>query len=570
MSLGTFLTNLEAAALSVGRSVTTRYSEYLPTEVAVSLDPSSSEATFDWRPAMTARRSVRRPFNNESLPPDLAPALLDPIGSARLRQIRDSSEHGWLLGRFRLATLAVFQDRSFRHELAQWLRPNDTNLADGMPGYAQGFTDRQSKIMPWLIRLGVGGNKAVDAQYGTVASGAHLVLLVAADNSPAAWIDAGRTYEWVSLRVVRQGLASSSFAAIAEVPKISDEIVKTLRLEGVPAALLRIGNPGPAPLAPVTPRRSISELLEARPPTGGSPVTASETRRQHSRDAVIATLTCEVERGEVEVGRFRLPYIASGSGDPIILLHGANLGLAQWHKNVDALSKVGRVIALDMPGAGAATLLDYFDLNYRYDLLDPVTEMLRRLRIQKPTLVGTSIGGWVAMRLVLDERVAARRLVLVDAVGFSRTVPGNQVPISFRPFAKLLSRTALHPSGHNPRLESFMRAVFFDKKLDLSDEFLAFYQLLNTESESLKLIHRIAHDVRGELQISQAELARIAVPTCVIWGDSDPLMPFETVEDLIKLIPSVAIHKIRNAGHMPPLEDPDTFNTIVAEFIRAT
>jgi len=142
-------------------------------------------------------------------------------------------------------------------------------------------------------------------------------------------------------------------------------------------------------------------------------------------------------------------------------------------------------------------------------------------------------------------------------------------PVSIWPFALFMSKTALKPKKGNKNLEKFMRDVFYVKNIPLLDEFVDYFYELSKQSHNLLFISRLAHysGMRKELFLGN-ELKKIKLPTLVIWGREDPLMPYSTVEKNMTLIPNAKINVLEGVGHMPPVESPDYFNKLVTEFLK--
>jgi pimeloyl-ACP methyl ester carboxylesterase len=289
-----------------------------------------------------------------------------------------------------------------------------------------------------------------------------------------------------------------------------------------------------------------------------------------TQERLIATLACSVEQGEVKAGSVTLPFISAGTGDPIVLLHGGNLGWASWYRNIAALAETGCVFAFDLPGAGSATPISLLRCDFRADLLEPLTSALRQLDLDKGvTVVGSSLGGWLALQLALDDDINVTRLVLTDAVGFLTKVPFQQKPIAIPAVAQALSKTVLRPSRSNRRVEAFLRSSFYDRKYAFAPEFIDYFYEMNARSPSVFIISRISRGAATELRLSDAELASLTMPTCVIWGVQDPIMPLRSVEDRIRKLPNVTLHGLGHVGHIPPIEASDTFNQLTTEFLAS-
>src|SRR5687767_11503664 len=89
---------------------------------------------------------------------------------------------------------------------------------------------------------------------------------------------------------------------------------------------------------------------------------------------------------DVKIGKFKLHYLEAGKGEPIVLIHGANIGWGQWHKNIDLLAKSFKVYALDLPGAGKSTRLVLKDQDIAKIYVESVHKFLKKKKIKGAVL----------------------------------------------------------------------------------------------------------------------------------------------------------------------------------------
>jgi pimeloyl-ACP methyl ester carboxylesterase len=252
---------------------------------------------------------------------------------------------------------------------------------------------------------------------------------------------------------------------------------------------------------------------------------------------------------EILVGGVPITYLELGSGSPILVLHGAG-GLAPDAPFLSGLAAHGHVIAPTHPGFGRAVLPDWVDnvddLAYMYlDLLDA-------LDLRDVTMVGFSLGGWIAAEIAVKSTARIARLVLVDAVG---------IKISDR-----LTRDVVDIFATDPA--EIRRLTFHDpaKALDpalLSDEALDVFAR-NREAAALYLWEPYAHNPK-----LTRRLHRIDVPTLVLWGESDGIVKPAYGRAYSERIPGARFELIAAAGHAPQVEQPDAFVKSVVHFLHA-
>jgi nitroreductase len=210
--------------------------------------------------AIPRRHTNRAPFVPEAVAEAVRLALVD---AAR-------SEDAWLylaggLAKEALATLIGDADRrqmadaAFRHELAAWLRPNDADVGDGIPGYARARGDLSARIEPFVVRrFDVGGGQAARDHELAVGSPLLAVLGTAGDDE-RDWMIAGQALACVLLEATAAGLAASFLNQPVEVLDFRGRVSEVIGKSAYPQLLLRLGRP--TATATPTPRRPLSDVI---------------------------------------------------------------------------------------------------------------------------------------------------------------------------------------------------------------------------------------------------------------------------------------------------------------------
>ena len=282
------------------------------------------------------------------------------------------------------------------------------------------------------------------------------------------------------------------------------------------------------------------------------------------------SIGCDLETHRTTVGSYEISYVTGGSGPPCVLIHGANLGWAQWYGNIPALAQHFTIYGIDLPGAGESTKIEFSRTRLVEDYVQIVDRWIRQLGLSNLAIVAHSFGGWIAMRLAVDGQPYIQRMVLANPIGFTTAMPLRFRPISLTPFARLLSRTALKPVRSNRRLETFLRDPFYDANTPLPAEFVDYFYELSAESHNLLFISRLAHwsGMRRELFLGE-EAKLNQVPTEVIWGREDKLMPLESILATVEKIRHLKLEVLDGVGHIPPVEARDTFNERAISYLSA-
>ena len=246
----------------------------------------------------------------------------------------------------------------------------------------------------------------------------------------------------------------------------------------------------------------------------------------------------------------KVHYVDAGTGSPVILLHGLADDIGVWESVIPALAAKHRVIALDQIGFGRS---DKLLLSYRVTtFVDFLDGFLNELKIDRASVVGNSLGGWVAADFALAHPDRVDRLVLCDAAGYAAVVK-NMNPRALSAL-RLASRDDIRYLGP---------LTFHDKRF-YEDVDLAFKQRV-TAGDSYTVKQVLESMVRGE-DVLDGRVGAIHRPTLILWGRDDKIIPLNFAERLHKEIAGSRLEVIDNCGHMPHVECPDNFNHALLKF----
>jgi 3-oxoadipate enol-lactonase len=259
-----------------------------------------------------------------------------------------------------------------------------------------------------------------------------------------------------------------------------------------------------------------------------------------------------------EFESFRMAYDEAGSGIPILFIHGYPLNRRMWQPQIDALSQDAHVIAPDLRGHGDSTPTEGV---YSMDLLaEDCARLLDILKItQKIVLCGLSMGGYISFAFArkFPDRLAA--LVLTA----TRAAPDTEESKLNRQRSINLARE----QGIAPIIESMLAKVLSPATLQNKPD------LVETVRQIMQ--HTSLQAVLGDLQgmmeriDSRPFLKQISVPTLIIHGKDDRLIPIEEAQAMQAAIPNCRLLLLENAAHLPNLEASERFNQAVREFIKS-
>jgi pimeloyl-ACP methyl ester carboxylesterase len=283
--------------------------------------------------------------------------------------------------------------------------------------------------------------------------------------------------------------------------------------------------------------------------------------------------------GYLKLGGLTLHHTWGGAGSPIVFIHGlGSSGYIEWRFNLAYFARRHRVFAPDLPGFGRSDK----PASARYGIpyfARTVNRYMANRRLTGATVVGTSMGGRVALEVALAYPSRVGRLVVVNSLGLGRPKLQPYYPMMLMP---RLGETLLGGVKHglrwapSPVIRS-LAARFIGARGDLektmSDEYLddlrEMYAAEGYPGAYLASVRSIAspRSFLGALDVTR-RLDRIKAPVLIIWGANDPLFPLEQATRAHQLLPTSKLAVIEGAGHTPQAERPDDFNRHLAAFLK--
>jgi pimeloyl-ACP methyl ester carboxylesterase len=264
----------------------------------------------------------------------------------------------------------------------------------------------------------------------------------------------------------------------------------------------------------------------------------------------------------VTAGGQRLNLIELGSGDPLLLVHGLGGNWQGWLENIPELAQRRHVVALDLPGfghsppfAGAVTIERYARL---------LLALCDELRLERPALVGSSMGGFACAQAELLDPGRASRLVLVAPAGISSAGRRRRVAraVAART-ARLSAWTGRHADrlARRPGLRRLLLALAAADPRRLPPPLMAEQLRASGTPGFIAAVDAIVGAGLRE------RLGEIGCPTLVVWGAEDRMVPAADADVFGSLIPDVRVVRLPETGHMPMYERPAVFNRLVERFL---
>lgn len=269
--------------------------------------------------------------------------------------------------------------------------------------------------------------------------------------------------------------------------------------------------------------------------------------------------------GFLEIDGQRLHVSDKGAGPPLVLIHGLSGQMGNFtHSLADRLTREFRVVAFDRPGSGYSTRAAGSPAGPEAQAATLVKAM-RRLKLDKPVVVGHSLGGAVALAIALNHPDCIRAIALIAPL----THPVERPPLVFRGLAirsPLLRRffawTIATPGGILSR-NMAARQVFAPEPAP-TDFALAGGGLLALRPGNIEEASADMVAVNDDLKAMTARYSSIRLPVGILYGRGDQLLdPVAQGESMKPVLPSVDLETV-DGGHMLPVTQPD----LCAAFIR--
>lgn len=268
---------------------------------------------------------------------------------------------------------------------------------------------------------------------------------------------------------------------------------------------------------------------------------------------------------------YRRAFVRAGSGPALLLIHGIGDSSDTWRDIIPELAKSYTVIAPDLLGHGrsAKPRADYSVAAYANAMRD----LLSVLDIETATVVGHSLGGGVAMQFAYQYPDRCERLVLVSSGGVSREV-NPMLRLAATPLGHPMLSLLRVPFAHfiGKLVGDALKALHTDLGQDADDWLRVFESVSDpTARNAFVFTIRAVVDFRGQVitMLDRCYLAR-GMPTLVIWGTRDAVIPFEHARIAHVAMPGSRLECFDGAGHFPHHADGARFIADLRDFITNT
>ena len=261
----------------------------------------------------------------------------------------------------------------------------------------------------------------------------------------------------------------------------------------------------------------------------------------------------------------RVNYAELGKGPPLVFIHGLSGCWQNWLENIPHMARRHRVVALDLVGFGESELPHEEISIPGYGRF--VDAFLGEIGVERAALVDNSMGGFIAAETALSHPSRVDKLVLVSAAGLMRV--GNRRLAALERAARLF-----HPAT----AAVLARRDYLVKRPKLRRRML--YGIVRYPDRiAPELVYEVASGAGkpGFLDALNAimdydfrdRLPEISVPTLIVWGKDDHIVPVSGAQEYEKLLPNSRSVILEDTGHLAMAERPARFNQLVEEFLTS-
>ncbi len=264
--------------------------------------------------------------------------------------------------------------------------------------------------------------------------------------------------------------------------------------------------------------------------------------------------TMAVKEHYVIVDGNKIRYLEEGDdGTHVVLIHGLGSQAERWQQVIPHLSRNHRVIAPDLIGFGRSDK-PQVDYTPKY-FVKFVFDFLEELGISKTIMIGSSLGGQiVAESAAASENDTIQKIILVSPTGTMRTT--------------------------NPTLDAYIMAALYPQH----DLIKTAYQMMagskkDVEESTIKRFHSGMSQPNAKMSFLSSvisfkhwpaitdRLQLISIPTLVIWGRDDTMIPINHANDYVSNLKDCKFVVMEGCGHRPHVEDPEKFSEIMLKFL---
>lgn len=264
----------------------------------------------------------------------------------------------------------------------------------------------------------------------------------------------------------------------------------------------------------------------------------------------------------------KLQYASLGKGRTLLFIHGFGANSYTWSKISPTLSQHYRLILLDLKGHGQSPKPDDGQYSLR-DQAELVSAFISDNQLKKVTLIGHSLGGGISLLVALkfasqNPNVIAS-LILIDSVAYSQDLPTFIRLLRIPVLAQLV--VSLVPN----RLQALqvLKLAYYDNKKITNETIDAYSGALALPGAHRAMIETAKQIIPQDIEEIGRRYRTIRIPTLLIWGKEDRIVPLEVAERLHRSMPNSSLIVMDGVGHVPQEEAPMATLEAMQTFFKA-
>jgi 4,5:9,10-diseco-3-hydroxy-5,9,17-trioxoandrosta-1(10),2-diene-4-oate hydrolase len=259
-------------------------------------------------------------------------------------------------------------------------------------------------------------------------------------------------------------------------------------------------------------------------------------------------MTTKIQSKKIKVDGRVIHYYTAGQGAPLVVIHGGGGDARSWLKNVAVLAEKYTVYAPDLPGFGGSQPLD--GSYYIPELTDFVESFAGSLGLEKFHLVGHSVGGGVALNYALKFPQKIKKLVLISSLCLGREIA-------------LWVRIMTLPARYADKaLLALTKGIIWSLKTILNP----LKVVVPLSLASVNFGSSIANFKEQTLVLAE-RLSDVLIPTLVVWGGRDPIVPVRHAYAAAEVIPDCQLKVFENRGHNVHRDELHQFSNLLTGFL---
>jgi pimeloyl-ACP methyl ester carboxylesterase len=256
-----------------------------------------------------------------------------------------------------------------------------------------------------------------------------------------------------------------------------------------------------------------------------------------------------VQTKKIKVDGRNVLYYTAGQGEPLVVIHGGGGDARTWWHNIEELAEKYTVYAPDLPGYGGSQPLD--GDYYIPELTEFLDRFAKSLGLEKFYIIGHSLGGGIALDYTLKFPQKIKKLVLVSSLCLGRE-------IAF--WVRLFTLPALIRSLGAMLEFGFKSIIWMVRYLNPAKYIMPLSPAIINVGGGIS-------NFRQQTLVLEPRLSEVKMPTLLVWGSRDPIVPVMQAYRAAKIIPDCRVEVFKNRGHNVHRDELKKFSSLITSFL---